>query len=368
MPGGLRRGPVTNSGARQLLVVHDYLTQRGGAERVVLSMLRAFPHARLLTSVYEPSTTFAEFADHDIDVLWPSRVGAFRRDHRLSFPILAAAFSSFRTDEDVLCSTSGWAHGVRTSARKTVYCYTPARWLYAPQDFTSGRIAAAALLRVAGPPLRAWDRRAAASADTYLTSSYAVAARIREAYGREAQVLPPPMLLPKAQSAPIDGRLPERYALVVSRLQPYKNVEHAIAAASAVDIPLVIVGRGPERERLSRVAGRDVHFREGLSSAELDAVYAGATVLVAPAREDFGLTPIEAGARGVPVVALAAGGYLETVIDGVTGLLYSPGGLADAVADALARDWDQDVLRAHAETYAEDHFIERLRVAVGAAV
>lgn len=343
------------------MVIHDYLTQRGGAERLVLCMLRAFPEARLVTAIYNPASTFPEFGDHQVETLWPSGVKAFRDHHRLAAPVLASAFGGISTTEDLLCSSSGWSHGARTSGRKVVYCYTPARWLYAPTSFVQeGRSVLSTALRAAGPPLRAWDRRAAASATAYLTSSRAVAARIRTAYGIEAEVLPPPMLLPRFDKQVPMG-LPGRYALVVSRLLPYKHVDQAMAACEEVDLPLVIVGSGPERSRLTARAGRDVTFLEGLSDQELDTVYSGATVLLAPAYEDYGLTPLEAAARGVPVVALADGGYLDTVIDGQTGLLYDEGHLVKALLRALERPWDDEAMRDHAGQHSEEQFVDRLR-------
>lgn len=344
-----------------MIIVHDYLTQRGGAERLVLSMLRALPDAELVTSIYEPSKTFPEFAEHRIHTLWPSRVALLRRNHRLALPVLAQAFNSFSTTEDLLCSSSGWAHGARTTGRKTVYCYTPPRWVYAPDSFRGGRKPTAAALRVVAPLLGRWDRRAAASADVYLTSSQAMANRIRDVYRLEAEVLPPPMLLTSDVGAAV-ADLPTCYALVVSRLQPYKNVDQAIEACSSLGIPLVVVGHGPELARLrARAIGRQVIFLQGLSEQQLHRVYAKARVLIAPAYEDYGFTPLEAGARGVPVVALAEGGYLDTVIDDVTGLLYSRGSLKEALAAALGRTWNPMVMRAHIATFSEDRFVERLR-------
>ena len=128
---GLDSPPVAGAGLR-VAVVHDYLTQRGGAERVVLALMEAFPGARLVTSVYNPETTFPEFAKYDVETTWLNNVGVFRKDPRRAMPLLPMVFSGVElTDVDVVvCSSSGWSHGVRTDAPKIVYCHNPARWLY----------------------------------------------------------------------------------------------------------------------------------------------------------------------------------------------------------------------------------------------
>ena len=178
-------------------LVHDYLTQRGGAERVALSLTRAFPEASLYTSLFAPETTFPEFAEVDVRPLPLNRLAPLRTHHRLALPLLAPAFSRLRLKERVvICSSSGWAHGVSVAGRKIVYCHTPARWLYQPENYLRGRSAALRVTtRALRPALERWDRRAAASATDYLANSTVVADRIRELYGLEAEVLPPPPAL-----------------------------------------------------------------------------------------------------------------------------------------------------------------------------
>ena len=123
-----------------VVLVHDYLTQRGGAERVVLSMTRAFPHAPLYTSLYDPRATFPEFGEIDVRTLPINRLPPLRRHHRAALPLLAPSFSSLRISADVvICSSSGWAHGARVEGRKIVYCHTPARWLYQSDRYLRGR-------------------------------------------------------------------------------------------------------------------------------------------------------------------------------------------------------------------------------------
>jgi glycosyltransferase involved in cell wall biosynthesis len=355
-------------------IAHDYLTQRGGAERVVLTLMKAFPGAPVHTTLYDPESTYPEFADADLRVSPLNRVGALRRDHRLALPLLAPAASRMRIDADVVvASSSGWAHGFDTSGRTVVYCHNPARWLYQTDEYLGG----AAWRSPIGPPLLAmrpllkrWDRHQAGQVDVYLANSRVVQQRIARTYGREAELLPPPHGMdasaPRERVPDLDGWEPG-YALVVSRLLPYKNVDTVIEAVRGTDRRLVVVGRGPEEARLRATLPDNVLLLGGLSDAQLRTVYARAGVLVAASHEDFGLAPLEAAAFGVPAVALRGGGFLETVVEGGTGLFFDRPTADDIAAALLISDrhpWDGDTLRARAEEFGESRFIERIRSVV----
>lgn len=355
----------------RVAIVHDYLTQRGGAERVVLSMVRAFPGAPLFTSVYEPSSTFPEFAEVDVRPMRLSRFGVLRDDHRRGLPAYPFAFSARRIDADiVLCSSSGFAHGVRTGGLKVVYCYTPPRWLYHEAEhymrqWPPAVVAATSVLR---PALRYWDRRAASSADRYLTSSSAVRDRIRTEYAIESDIVPPGTNLDAGgEQTPVTGLRPG-FALCVSRLLSYKNVEDvALAFARLPHVPLVIVGDGPAAEEVRRVAGPNVTMLREVTNAQLRWLYANCALLVTASYEDFGLTPVEAAGWGRPTAALRAGGFLDTVVEGVTGFFFDepePPSIADAVERVLGQHFAEGPILEHARFYSEDSFIARLRAAV----
>jgi glycosyltransferase involved in cell wall biosynthesis len=353
-----------------IALVHDYLTQRGGAERVVLSMLRAFPGAPLYTSLYDPAGTFPEFKDADVRTLPLNRVDLLRRRHRLAFPVLARAFSRLEIEADtVLCSSSGWAHGTRVSGRKVVFCYTPARWLYQSGDYLALRDhAARAALAALRPWLVRWDRRAASSADVYLTSSTAVRDRIRSAYGIEAELLPPPHTIdPAGSQREVDGLEPG-FFLCVSRLLPYKNVDAVIRAfAGLPGERLVVVGAGPEEARLRALAGPNVRLAGSVSDEKLRWLYANSVAVVAASREDYGLTPLEGAAFGKRSAVLRWGGFLDTVVEGTTGVFFdtpAADDVRDAIAELAASPWSDEAIRAHAAQYSEDRFVERLRAVV----
>lgn len=351
--------------------MHDYLTQRGGAERVVLSLCRAFPEAPVYTSLYDPQTTFDEFRTRDVRPLWLNRASPLRRHHRLALPLLPLAFATSRVEADVVvCSSSGWAHGLRTRGRKVVYCHSPAKWLYRTDDYLGVHPSpsARAGLRALSPLLRRFDRHAAASADTYIANSTYIATQIRAAYGIEAEVLcPPPGLGPDGPREAVAGVEPG-FLLTVARLLPYKNVSQVVEAFRQLpEQRLVVVGDGPERDRLSAAASPNVRFVGEVGDAALRWLYDGCSGLVAASREDFGLTPVEAGAFGKPVAALQWGGFLDTIVPEVTGLFFETAeqhAIAETVAALVARDWDADKIRMHAETFSEERFVDRIRAIV----
>ena len=348
-----------------ITVVHDYLTQRGGAERVVLSMLKAFPEAPLYTSLYDPDATFDEFGAVDVRPLPLNRSPLLRRRHRLALPFLASAFDSLESQSVVtVCSTSGWAHGTRARGRKVVYCYTPPRWLYDPRSYVTG-VARRTAMGLFRKRLARWDQTAAASADRYLTSSRAMQARIRRAYGIDAEILPPPITLDvEAPLLPVPGLEPG-FVLCVSRLLRYKNVGAVVEASQLVpSARFVVAGTGPEAHALRRAAGDNVEFLGAVSDAELRYLYANCAGLVAAGYEDFGLTPLEAAAFGKPTAALRYGGFLDTLVAEQTGIFFDRPVAADiaaAVRRLLRTGWDEDLLRRHAESFSEERFAARLR-------
>lgn len=369
----VRDGAVrpTGEAATEVALAHDYLTQRGGAERVALSLTHAFPDAPLYTSLYEPESTFPELAEVDVRTMPLDRVGPLRSHHRLALPLLAPAFSRLDIPADVLvCSSSGWAHGARTPGRKVVYCHTPARWLYQTAAYLRGRASGIrATARVLQPALRRWDVQAARSADRYLANSTAVAERIRQLYGRTAEVVPPPpAVTPDGETHELAGIAPG-FVLCVSRLLPYKNVDAVVRAfARLPGERLVVVGSGPMEHELRAVAGRNVAFLGRVGDEELRYLYGRCRLLVAASYEDFGLTPLEAAGFGKPSVALRWGGFLDTIEEQRTGLFFdepAQGPIAEAIRTALDASWDEPAILRTAERFSEQHFIERVQAIVG---
>ena len=355
----------------KVALVHDYLTQRGGAERVVLSFTRAFPEAPVYTSLYDPAGTFPEFADVDVRTMPINRIPPLRRYHRAALPLLAPSFSHLRVSADVaICSSSGWAHGAQVEGTKIVYCHTPARWLYQSDRYLRGRGRAVhAMADALRSPLEHWDKKAAASADVYLANSTVVAERIKSIYGLDADVVPPPPAVTPDGPARAIPAIEPGFVLTVSRLLPYKNVDAVTEAFRTLpDERLIVVGSGPAERELREEAPPNVRFVGTVDDDQLRWLYANCRILVAASYEDFGLTPVEAAGFGKPTAALRFGGYVETVVEGYTGNFFdtpSAVEIARVVRSVLHTRWETSTIRNAAQRLSEGRFIhditERVR-------
>jgi glycosyltransferase involved in cell wall biosynthesis len=364
-----------------VVLAHDYATQRGGAERVALMLSRAFPGAPMHTTLYDPAGTFPEFGGLDLRTTHLDKHALLRRYHRLALPLLASAVDADRVEGDVLlASSTGWAHGYRGASKTVVYCHAPARWLYQTDRYLGShsgagpigrarRAGMGATLAALAPGMRRWDAAAAARADLYLANSTVTQHAIEQVYGIRAEVLPPPpALLPGGPEQRVEGVEPG-FLLCVARLMPYKNVDVIVQAVNALPgARLVVVGAGPDRARLEALAGPRVRLLGRVDDDQLRWLYRNTAALVAASYEDYGLSPLEAGAFGKPSVVLGDGGYLDTVVPGRTGVFFDapqPTAIAGAIEDALARSWSPRRIAAHVATFGADRFSARLREIVG---
>ncbi len=354
----------------RIALAHDYLTQRGGAERALVSLSRAFPDATIHTTVHEPATTYDAFSHRDVETTPLQRIGPLRRNPRLALPLLAPVVSRHRIDADVaVCQSTGWSHGMPVAGAKIVYAHNTARWLYQRSDYLANLPRSYRWgLAPFAPVLRRWDRRAADTADVVIAGSGVARERIRANWQRDAEVIyPPPGLSADGEQTSLPGLEPG-YVLSVARLLPYKRVDVVIdAVRSLPGARLVVVGEGPDAARLSARAPAGTLFLPSVTDAELRWLYAHAQALVTASQEDFGLTPLEAMGFGTPVVVLAAGGFLETVEADVSGVFFDapdPKSLRVALERAAAHDWDRDALRARAEAFSEASFVRRFRALV----
>lgn len=347
------------------LVLHDYVTQRGGAERVALLLAERLGGGRLTTSVYVPEDTFPGFAGVEVTELLPGLPTRVKQSRAALAGPAAVAFLRHRESADaVLASSSGWSHWTSTPSPTVVYCHTPPRWFWAPHDYFSGlgrtaRRAAASL----GHPGRRHDRRRAVGHHRYLANSTLVQQRIQDAYGVEADVVFPPLAMdPTGAQEPVPGIEPG-FVLTIARARGYKNVDlgRLVFAGGGLG-QLVVVGGGASASPGERVVdtGR-------VSDAQLRWLYAHCRAVLALSHEDFGLTPVEGHAFGKPTIALRAGGYLDSCLEGENAVFVdelSEAAVRGAVEVVDRHPIDPATVAATAQRFTPDSFL----AAVGAAL
>ncbi len=325
-----------------------------------------FPNAPVYTSVYDRSAMGSFWQEVDVRTSFMQRLSPRLKIAKALLPLYPSAFESFNlNDYDlVLSSSSTFAKGVITPAETchVCYCYTPTRFAWMFPEYIA-REALPKLVKVLLPlvvtPLRVWDYAAAQRVDRFVGISNAVAARIDKFYRRGAAVIEPPVDI---QSYEISDEVDD-FFLVLSRLQSYKRIDLAVEAATRLNIPLLVAGDGPDRKRLETLAGPNVRFVGRVEDAEARRMLSRCRALLWPGEEDFGLAPVECQASGRPVIAFAAGGALETIVDGETGVLF-PSQTVESMVEAISRfeslQFSPDKCRANAARFDISNFVQRL--------
>ncbi|MFN0071716.1 MAG: glycosyltransferase [Chloroflexota bacterium] len=350
----------------RVALVHDYLNQYGGAERVLEVMHDLFPQAPIFTSIFDPQAMPPSYATMDIRTSFMQRLPGVMSRHQSYLPFYPLVFENFDLSgyDVVISNSSAWAKSVITDPESLhiCYCLTPMRWAWRYHDYVN-RERLGGLARIALPPvmnyLRVWDVAAANRVDAFVAISRAVADRIRKFYRRDASILYPPV---DTEAFHPTGTS-DNFFLVASRLIPYKRVDLVVEAFNQLGLPLKIVGDGRDRADLQSRAQNNIEFMGRVPDAELRELYARCRGFIFPGEEDFGIAPVEAQACGRPVVAYAAGGALDTVIDGTTGTYFhrqDPTALAQAVRRLDEISWDSQVIRTNAERFSLSTFRTKL--------
>jgi glycosyltransferase involved in cell wall biosynthesis len=348
-----------------------------GGEKVLLSLARLFPGATIFTLLHVKGSVDAEIEQHEIRTSFLQHAPGVRERYRHYLPLFPAAAEAFdlRGFDLVLSSSHCVAKGVRPArhALHLCYCHTPMRYVWDryADYFGPGRLGP--LGRVVIPPacagLRAWDAASAARVHRFVANSHYVAARIRRYYGRDAEVIEPPV--DAEFYTPAGDDRPGEYDLVVSALAPYKRIGLALEAYRGTDRALRVVGTGPEESRLRAIAPPAVQFLGRVSDEELRELYRGCRAVLMPGIEDFGIVPLEAMACGRPAVVFGEGGGAETVEDGRTGLVFrepTAEALRAAVATLETTRFDRLALRRRAEQHRREAFEARIRAFVQKAL
>lgn len=363
----------------KVALIHDWLTGMRGGEKALEVFCEIFPDADLFTLVHLPGTTSPTIERRRVaasPIQWLPFAGRLYRQYLPLFPI---AVEQFDLDGyDLVISTSHCAAKsvvVTGRARHLCYCLTPMRYAWDQFDAYFGPERVGQLgNRVLRPMLAAlarWDRATEGRVHRYLAISQYVARRIALYYNRQSTLVYPPVDTdfyapdPNAPAQPARP-FPPKF-LVVSALVPYKRVDLAMKAARQAGVGLTVVGDGPERANLQQLAGDGVELVGWREDEEIRDYYRQAIATILPGEEDFGIVPVEAQACGRPVVALGRGGALDTVMDGVTGVLV-PDTTVDALAAGLRRaaaaTWDAGRIRRHAETFSRQRFVREIRQVV----
>lgn len=345
-----------------VVLCHDWLTGMRGGERVLEILCRGFPNAPIYTLIHNPATVSDTITSHEIRTSWLQSFPGIMKHYRCFLPLFPNAIEQMNIPKaDLLISTSHCiAKGLkpRPGTKHMCYCFTPMRyaWTFYEEYFGYNPLKAI-LIKPMLAALRAWDRKSSKRVDRFVAISRHVQKRIKDFYGRESDIVYPPVDM--TQWTPAEDEQ-GNFDLIVSALVPYKRIDLAIAAYTQLGHPLKIVGTGSELGRLRSVAGPNIEFLGWLSDEKLLELYRTCRMLVFPGEEDFGIVPLEAQACGRPVVAYGKGGALETVKEGVSGVFFNEQAeesLLDAVRECASIHWDTAAIRANAEKFGTQNFI-----------
>lgn len=357
----------------KIALIHDHLAQDGGAEKVLKVIAEMYPQADIYTLLYEKKHADKYFSGRTIKTSFIQRVPGGVKHYKWFLPFMPMAVEFFDlSDYDLVISdASAFAKGVitTTDVPHICYCHTPTRYLW---DYTHKYIAELhynkflkKIVSLFLNYLRLWDRQSADRVDFFIANSKTVQKRIKKYYGRDSQVIYPPVDTDKILLAKNEGQ----YFLAGGRLVNYKRFDLIIEAFKKLGWPLKIFGDGIDLSRLKKIVGDsdNIEFLGRVSEAEKVELYQGAKAFINPQEEDFGITVVESMAAGRPVIAYAKGGALETIIDGQTGLFFSEQ-TVDSLVNTLEKfkdcHFEASVIRQRAEEFSRQEFEKQFKAFV----
>lgn len=346
----------------KIAIVHDYLNQYGGAERVLEEFMEIWPEATLFTSIYDPKRMPEKYKKWNIVTSVLNKIPFIFRNHQIFLPFYHHAFESFDFSnfDLVISSSSGFAHGVLTGPQTLNICYShsPPRFLWTFHEYAArerlGKLAQFAISPFI-PRLRVWDRVAADRTNHWISTSRVVQNRIRRYYGKNSAIIPPPVNTSNFTVGEGEGQ----YFLLLMRLVGWKVPDIVVDACTRHNLPLVVAGDGRELNNLRQRAGPSVKFVGRVNDEQMEPLYRDAKALILPSEEDFGITPLESMAAGRPVIAYRRGGALDTIIDGHTGIFFaeqSVASLSEALLAFEKMSFDPWAIRLHAEQFDSARF------------
>ncbi len=352
----------------KIALVHDYLVQDGGAERVLQALHEIWPDAPTYALLYDPEKMGASFRGKEIHTSFLQNVPFALKNYKWFFPLMPVATESHDLSEFdvVLSSASAFAKGVitRPDTLHVCYCHTPTRYLWSDTHSYVDESAMPGPIKKIVPPLlsgiRVWDRLAADRVDEFVANSETVRRRIKKYYGRDSAVIHPPVDTDRYSPSPMF----RNYYLAGGRLVAYKRFDLVVRAFNKLGVPLKIFGVGPEMASLRRDARSNIEFVGRVDEKTKAELYRNAIAYIHPQEEDFGITAVEAMASGRPVIAYRKGGAVETVAEGTTGVFIDEQrweALADEVARFDPTMFDPRLIREHAQQFDTEIFKEKIR-------
>lgn len=352
----------------KIALIHDYLSQDGGAERVLRVLQEIWPEAPTFSLFHDRQKAHPFFKDKEVRTSFLQRLPFGVKKYKWFLPIMPAATESYNlSDFDiVLSSSSAFAKGVLTRPQTLhiCYCHTPTRFLWSDSHSYVEELPYNRLVKIVLPMfltrLRIWDRLTAERVDHFIANSQTVAERIKKYYGREAHAI----IFPPVETAKFTINKPENYYLAGGRLVAYKKLDIVVQAFNRLKWPLKIFGRGPEEGKLRAMARDNIEFLGHVSDEDKASLYSRAVAYLHPQVEDFGITAVEAMAAGRPVIAYAAGGATETVVDNLTGKFFYDQnwqGLVDALIKFRPENFLSERIRTYALQFDTEVFKKRIR-------
>lgn len=357
---------------KKIAIVCDWLTSIGGAERVLLAIHELYPEAPIFTSQYDPSQV-DWFKGKDIRTTWLQKLPKNTTIRKLMPVLRRQAFEGLDLSEyDVVISSSGAeakaVKKLKPGAIHITYCHSPTHYYWARYDeylkqpgFGMLNPVAKAGLKVLGGPMRKWDYEVAQKPDFLIANSTHIQRMIKHYYNRESVVIHPPVDIERFTG--LSGTQDRSGLIIAGRQVPYKRFDLAILAANKLQLPLTVIGDGPENKKLRALAGPTVTFKHPVSDAQMEQEFASAKLFLFPGVEDFGITPVEAMAAGTPIVAYGDGGALDYVTP-KTGVLFKTqtvDSLCRAITIAQKKKWDHQEIVVYSTKFSKDIFQKKFR-------
>ena len=352
---------------KKVAIVAEWMTSRGGAEKVVLSLLEIFPQADIFTTVYNKEL-FPELKSKKIKTSFLQYLPYLNKKHQYLFPLMPWAVGSLdlKGYDLIISSSSAFGKGIRKpqGAIHVCYCHTPMRYVWQPE--IDDRLIKQPFGNWIITELKRWDLKSNKNVNFFVSNSSYTRQRIKDSYDRDAEVIYPPACpVRDIQSNGVDSSKKRKdFYFAISRLIPYKKIDLAIKACNELQRKLIVAGIGPEFENLKKLAGPTVLIAGRIDESEKSRLFQEAKALIFPAEEDFGIVPVEAMSSGCPVVAFKHGGTSETIIDGKTGVLFeeqSVDSLKRAILKAEKTEVKSIELKEQAKKFSKVEFIKKFK-------